>query len=145
MAFADVSDGKAVITESKTGKLRIMQLPPQVVSAVRGHVLAHNLDPTDPLFFGRDRKVPVTRQHAHRVFREVGFQLGLDGIGTHSMRKTYAWNILLATKSFEVVRDTLRHAYMSTTFLYLIDGLTSILPQLGRQGIPLATIVTASN
>lgn len=145
MTPMDVANGRAVIIESKTGKFRAMKLPPRVTEAVHVHILTNELDPMDPLFFGRDRAASVTRQHAHRVFREIGLQLGLDAIGTHSMRKTFAWNVLLATKSFSVVQDALNHAYLSTTFLYLIDGLTAALPKPGRLGIPPSSIIAVAS
>jgi len=133
----DVKTGVLNITEAKTGKKRAMKLPPRVVDAILAHIDASDLDDHGHfLFYGREKTAAITRQHAHRVFKAVGAELGLDAIGTHSMRKTYAYNVLLATKSFPDVQKSLNHEYLSTTIFYLIDGLTELLPSPGRNGIP---------
>jgi len=133
------------IIEAKTGKTRIVRLPKRVAGEMCKHVRDNTLDDLGHfLFFGRDRSTPITRQHAHRVFRSVGLSLGLDAIGTHSMRKTYAYNVLVATKSFQHVQFSLNHTYLSTTILYLIDGLTALLPKPGRLGIPPVSVVATS-
>ena len=132
------------VLEAKTGKLRTMMLPECVQRAICHHIAHQNLTDSDAfLFQGRTKGKALSRQYAHRVFKEVGAGLGLADIGTHSMRKTYAYNVLLATRSFEQVQQTLNHAYISTTFLYLIDGLTALLPKSPQFGIPPASIVAS--
>ena len=137
MRHTDVLNERVSLRESKTGKWRCMELPPKVYKLVQEHIRDQGLDDLDHfLFFGKSKATPISRQHAHRVLKSVGAELGLANIGTHSMRKTYAYNVLLATRSFAHVKDALNHAYMSTTFLYLVDGLTAMLPRPGRSGIP---------
>jgi integrase len=129
------------VVETKTGKTRIVKLPPKVLAKMQTYRDSHGLQPGDFLFYGKECVSPITRQHAHRVMRAVGKELGLESIGTHSMRKTYAYNVLLRTKSFDIVKVSLNHMYLSTTIMYLIDGLTALLPKTVRGGITPAQVV----
>jgi len=144
LRVSDTFSGTLHVVETKTGKLRIMRLPKRVYEAINDQIQRLGLERGDYLFFGKTRDAPITRQHAHRVMRSVGLTLGLESIGTHSMRKTYAYNVLLATKSFDRVKMSLNHAYLSTTILYLIDGLTALLPKSGRLGIPPSSVVATA-
>jgi len=135
-----IDSGLVVARESKTGKIRRVELPKSIYEAVNDHTGHYRLTGDAFLFCGRDPLKPISRQHAHRVFKKVGLNLGLADIGTHSMRKTFAYNVLVATRSFEFVKESLNHSYLSTTFLYLIDGLTAMLPKPNRYGIPPATV-----
>ena len=137
----NVREGILQITESKTGKHRATKLSPKVMTAISKHIKSHGLQPGDFLFFGRDRSRPITRQYAHRIMRLAGEQLGLTGIGTHSMRKTYAYNVLLQSRDLRGVQSLLGHTYMSTTLLYLVDGLLAHLPASRGKYIPPATVV----
>lgn len=140
-----IISGTLRLVEGKTGKIRRMNLPSCVYGAVNDQISHFKLEPGALLFFStKDRGRPISRQHVHRVFKETAEKLGMTGIGTHSMRKTYAYNVLLATKSFQHVQITLNHTYLSTTFLYLIDGLAAILPKPDRKGIPPASIVATA-
>jgi len=132
----EVFSGSLRVVEGKTGKMRHMRFPESVREAVNVQIEHVGLRGEEYLFYGRERGKPITRQYAYRVFKAVGEEMGLTGLGTHSMRKTYAYNVLLASKNFEHVKESLNHAYLSTTFLYLIDGLTALLPKAGKLGIP---------
>jgi integrase len=110
------------VRETKTGKIRQVAIPKTIWRAIRGKIRLSGIKPEEQIFAG------VTRQRAHKLFKTAGEAIGLNQIGTHSMRKTYAWNKLIQTRSFEAVQTDLNHKYMSTTFSYLADGLLSILP-----------------
>jgi integrase len=65
---------------------------------------------------------PMTRQTAHRHIVNVSERLGLKGIGCHSMRKIFAWNVYRRNYDINEVKKELNHKYLSTTILYLLDG-----------------------
>jgi integrase len=66
---------------------------------------------------------PTTRQTVHKYIRLSALKIDENDIGTHSMRKTYAYNVLYITRSLDSVKRALNHKYISTTILYLIDGM----------------------
>lgn len=127
------------VTEIKTGKPRIMVLPPHITRAIKRYVSARPISEADYLFAARSRAKPITRQHAHGAIKSVGNAIGLTNLGTHSMRKTYAYNLLRRSRSVAIVQDALNHAYKSTTYDYVADGLLSHLPKPTKACTPIAT------
>jgi len=81
LRFEDVGR-EFVVTEGKTGKKKRVVLPKEGWQFVQLYAESKNLATGDRLF-------PTTRQTVLRYFKRVANDLGLDGIGTHTMRKTY--------------------------------------------------------
>jgi integrase len=90
------------VAEQKTGKVRYITLPIYPFSG---------------------KAFTLSRQSVNYHIREVAKKLGLMRIGTHSMRKTYAYNVYILYRSVKEVQMRLNHRDLSTTALYLIDGL----------------------
>ncbi|MEN8221419.1 MAG: tyrosine-type recombinase/integrase [Pseudomonadota bacterium] len=83
-----------------------------------------------PLFGGvkgRGRKA-ITRQTAWNILKSLSLKaLGTtDGIGTHSMRKSFATHMYLATRDVYRVKAYLGHSFIETTELYIKDGLAML-------------------
>jgi len=98
--------------ESKTGKYKEVRL---------GHhweMLAVYLDGMNP----EDRAFPTTRQTAHKYFKMAAKDLDIPSIGTHSMRKTYAYNVFRSSGCLKTTQKSLNHKYMSVTISYLVGG-----------------------
>jgi integrase len=70
------------VTESKTGKTKRINLCGHGWELLRLYIELHEKRPQDRLF-------DTTRQTVHRYFKRAAAELGLEEIGTHSMRKTY--------------------------------------------------------
>jgi len=136
---SDGLEGSLRIVEGKTGKIRCVRMDKGVYEAVRGQIRDMGLRSEDYLFgSSRERGKPISRQHAHRMIKAVGDELGCEGLGTHSMRKTYAYNALLETRNLGYVRRVMNHEYLSTTLFYVMDGLMVSLPKAGRMGVPVS-------
>jgi len=103
------------VKESKTGKTKIIHLPFEGWKFIETYILVNEIPPDGRLF-------PTTRQTAHRYFKRAAKELGLENVGTHSMRKTYAWNVFRVTNCLKTTRDALNHKYLTTTMLYLVGG-----------------------
>jgi len=60
-----------------------------------------------------------------RVFALCGASAGLVGVGSHSMRKTYAKDFIERTGDLralqEALQEALQHKFISTTIGYLLD------------------------
>jgi integrase len=116
----DVLLGVPMITEAKTGKLRIVVLSKDVYEDIKLYVKQHDLRTDDKLF-------NCSRQTVYRHFVKAAKSLGLEDFTPHGMRKTYAWNVYRITGSLHSVKDALNHKYLSVTILYLMGGLDTML------------------
>jgi integrase len=118
----DVSGGKLVVQEQKTAKTKTMKLSASLMRDISAHVRRYALRDDHFLVFSRDhlRYRPVTRQQAWRVVKAVSRLVGFDGIGTHSMRKTFARDRFFSSGGdMEAVRRSLAHDHIVTTLGYL--------------------------
>jgi integrase len=106
------------VVEAKTGKSRRVRLTDDGWKLVGAYI--EKLESADGRLFD------TTRQTVYRNFIKAASKLGFEGIGTHSMRKTYGWNVWRLTGDIEVVRRALNHKYISTTVAYLVDGFRHI-------------------
>ena len=139
LRVSDARTDTIAITEAKTGKLRVVLLPQHITNTIKRYVKARPIGEDDYLFASQLGGKPITRQYAHGAIKEVGVSIGLDNLGTHSMRKTYAYNLLRGSRSVATVQEALNHAYMSTTYDYVADGLMAHLPKPAKDSIPVAT------
>lgn len=71
-----------VVTESKTKKRKLIRLCDMGWSYLENYIFFEDLKPDDLLF-------KTTRQTVHKYFSVLGQDLGLESIGTHSMRYSY--------------------------------------------------------
>ena len=113
------------LTESKTGKQKQFiisdELYRMILSLQReGPFLTNKSNTKNGNTF---KLFPTTRQTVHKYIRLSALKINENDIGTHSMRKTYAYNVLCITRSLDSVKRALNHKYISTTILYLIDGM----------------------
>ena len=123
---------KMQVLEAKTGKIKQIDLPVELVHLLGDYVASRELTPSDRLF-------PVSRQAVLSHFKRAGKRIGLPDVGTHTMRITYAWNVFCLTECVFATQRALQHKYVSTTVGYLIGGVTWALEGLygGKfKGIP---------
>lgn len=113
-----------VVKEKKTGKKRIVVLTEDVRDLVENHCKRYRLTGREYLIFSRDyeRDKHLSRVQAYRVMRSVGSDLGMEGIGTHCMRKTFAQRKYEATGDIVALQRELNHKYVGTTIMYLANG-----------------------
>lgn len=80
-----------------------------------------------PLFNGRKNsgKKAITRQHAWRIITDLSEKVfgTSEGIGTHSLRKSFATHMYFITKDYRRVSKYLGHAFVITTERYIEDDL----------------------
>lgn len=106
---------------TKTDKRREAYIVPALCRTLDSWVAR----PTVGLMFpGRATKtrpvpVPITRQAADKVLREVCDCLGIDGASTHSFRRSFATNLARAGKSLAEIKRLLGHADVDTTKVYV--------------------------
>jgi integrase len=105
------------VREQKTGKSKRFLLSPVLVAMLHDYQMRLGASPDRRLF-------PVSRQTVHKHFKAASAEIGLTDIGPHSMRKSYAWNVLTLTHSFNCVKIALNHKFLSTTMFYITEGVS---------------------
>jgi integrase len=106
------------VYESKTGKYKTIKLCDngwRLLDAYCKIVYAEGRGYHEPLFL-------TTRQNVLNHFKAAAKRLNLKNIGTHTMRKSYAWNVFRASQCIHTTRRALNHKYISTTLVYLMGG-----------------------
>lgn len=110
------------ITEQKTGKIKDIKISSKLKNAINEFISINNIQPSDYLFKGRKNTgKPITRQHVSRIIKDVTKKLNiLDNISSHSMRKTFAYNLYILSKNnIALVMQALNHSKESITLKYL--------------------------
>lgn len=122
------------VCEKKTGKHRLVTLDAVTGALVRSHVALFDLRDTDYMIFSRQTQKdrPLSRQQAWRIMRRVE-----AGLGTHSLRKTFAKAFYERTGDVEALQKALNHKYIDTTYGYLLpkDTLRGVLDALLKRGV----------
>lgn len=61
----------------------------------------------------------ISRQYAHKVMKEAAMYFGLDKIGTHSLRKTFAYHYYKQYDDLKGLQVLLNHSDISETKRYI--------------------------
>lgn len=104
------------ITEQKTGKHRNFTVPEELFKVLQDYAIDNGIKRTEPLFSIKERGV-------QKQLAIVAEYLGLEGISTHSFRKTFAHRVYEKSEyNAELVRQLLQHTSVVTTQRYLGIG-----------------------
>ena len=111
------------VHESKTKKVKAICHSDEMLAFFEKYIARHRLEKTDAFIYSSrtNKKKAVSRVQAYRVFKAVAETEGMQDIGTHSMRKTFASTALKATGSFKSVQRLLSHEDIDTTIRYFVD------------------------
>jgi site-specific recombinase XerD len=81
------------------------------------------MDPESPLFLSRENQngsQAITRQRAHQLLAKTGRVVGLNNIGTHSLRKTFGYHIFKRSGgNLALVQKLLNHSSSGDTVRYI--------------------------
>lgn len=122
ITYDDALQGRVVIKESKTGKVRSIKLNEKAAAIVQKR---REANPSHRFLFevssNRAKDKPVSRVAVATAFKAVGDELGIS-LGTHSMRKTRGWLMHSSGVSIEKICKVLNHSSPAVTMAYI--GLT---------------------
>lgn len=111
------------IVEAKTGKTRrfpINKAAREVLAPLLARSATDDGGLERPLFPSRKGGGPITRKHAHRILSQAGRAVGLAGIGTHSLRKTFGYHVYQRTGgNLALVQKLLNHRSSGDTLRYI--------------------------
>ena len=124
MQHGAIKDSLTVTRANMKGKRasRTIPLHDEAKEAIASLIESRKLELTDYLFQSRQgENSPLKRWQANNIMKNAVNSLGLQGkISTHSMRKTLANRVYLASgKDIIATRDALGHANSSSTSHYL--------------------------
>jgi len=120
LAVADIDSRRmAILVErGKGNKQRLVPLSAQLLAELRRWWKTHR----DPvlLFPGRDRSRPLEVSTVQRACQKAAARAGLkSGISPHTLRHTFATELLEAGVDLPSIQKILGHSSLSTTSIYL--------------------------
>lgn len=106
------------IREQKTSKFRRVYLHPDLKKALRDFIV--DKEPHEFLFKSREGgNRPISRAMAYKVLNDAAREVGLDSIGTHSMRKTFGYWVYKETKDVAGLQKLFNHSNPEETLRYI--------------------------
>lgn len=109
-----------IIVEQKTRKNKRFLINDKLQNEVSSYIKRNNL--TDDMYLIQSRKGdnrPVSRVQAYRVLNQAAAVLGLDEIGTHTMRKTFGYWHYKRNKDVAILQEIFNHSSPSITLRYI--------------------------
>jgi integrase len=127
LKYKDVIDEKKKVLshvklkESKTDKNNKVAITKGVAKAITNFVENNykgNLE--EYLFVGKKNpNKPIRRETAWRIISSAAEEVGLKNIGTHTLRKTFAYHQYKAGTDIAILMDMLNHSSETITLKYI--------------------------
>lgn len=111
----DFKDGHIEIREQKTGKVNRLKVSDSVWRQIKEYIDAY---PKEWMFTSR-KGGHISTHQAWVIISAAGKKLGLEHIGTHSMRKTFGYHAWKQGKNITLIQDALNHSSQRITMKYL--------------------------
>lgn len=110
---------RIIVREQKTGKTKNFPIGSTTAKAIKEYY--NGQAPTGAyLFASRKGEGPITRQQAYRVLNSAAREVGIkDKIGTHTLRKTFAYIAFSRGVDITRIQKLLNHSAPSVTLAYI--------------------------
>jgi integrase len=111
----------AEVQEQKTKKKKYFPLNQSVKDTLASYLKTRQREDFDePLFPSKRKGVALSRWRARRILYAAGQAVGLSRIGTHSLRKTFAYHVYRRTGgNLGLVQKLLNHTSSADTLRYI--------------------------
>jgi len=114
----DVKGTHIRITEKKTGKPRRSKIPASLKTILDDYI--QNRNDEEYLFQSRKgNNQPIKRIQAYKILNRAAASIGMDEIGTHTMRKTFGYHLYKKTKDVAMLQKHFNHHSPSVTLRYI--------------------------
>jgi len=114
----DVKKEYLNIREKKTSKVRRIYLHRDLKNALKDYIA--DKEPHEYLIKSREGlNKPITRARAYDILNEAAKKVGLDSIGTHSLRKTFGYWVYKDTKDVAALQKLFNHSSPEETLRYI--------------------------
>lgn len=107
--------------EVKTGKTKSLPISKNLEDCLNNFIKDFPAwQPADPIFFSRKGEKPMQRQQAYRILNAAAHAVGItDPIGTHTLRKSFAYHLYKDTGNIALVQQILNHRSSEDTLRYI--------------------------
>lgn len=114
----DVRDRSHItLTEQKTGKVRRIKIN-GISDDLNDYI--QGMNDNDYLFRSqKGENSPISRVQAYRILNKAADALGIEEIGTHTMRKTFGYHFYQKTKDVALLQELFQHSAPSVTLRYI--------------------------
>ena len=115
----DLDRGQVHVRQSKNKKDRYITMSTHAIRGVKKHLTLN--DPKDYLFESPVRKgMPISKTRIRTLLKEAVEKAGIKkDVCVHTLRHTYATHQLEAGQNIMVLKESLGHADIRTTLIYL--------------------------
>lgn len=114
----DVRDKTYItIKEKKTDKTKRFRINYELMQEIEKYI--QNMDDEDYLFKSKRSNKPIQRVQAYKIINSVAKKIGLDDIGTHTLRKTFGYWAYKKTKDVAMLQEIFNHSAPSITLRYI--------------------------
>lgn len=114
----DIQTDYLNIREKKTSKFRRVYLNPTLKKALREYIA--DKEPHEYLIKSREGgNKPISRAMAYKILKDAAKEVGLDSIGTHSLRKTFGYFVYKDTKDVAALQKLFNHSNPEETLRYI--------------------------
>ncbi|MDQ0808039.1 site-specific integrase [Priestia megaterium] len=107
------------VKEQKTGNKKKITINPSLRDAIEDYIDLMELESNDWLFPSRKGDKHITRVQAYRILNDAAKHVGLEEIGTHSLRKTFGYHYYQKTKDVAMLQEIFGHSAPSITLRYI--------------------------
>lgn len=121
LRVSDVIDTDHItIKEKKTNKTKRFLLNNQMQKEIMSYIESNNLRPTNYLVYNRNNlNQPISRIQAYRILNDTADSIGLDEVGTHTLRKTFGYWHYQQYKDVAILQSLFNHSSPSITLRYI--------------------------
>lgn len=119
LKVSDVKNKQHIsIIEKKTGKAKRFLINATLKIEIDKYI--ESMEDNEYLFQSRKgNNKAITRIQAYRVLEAVADKLGLEEIGTHTLRKTFGYWHYKQHKDVAILQDIFNHSHPSITLQYI--------------------------
>ena len=116
--YLDLFESKTI--KRRNRKLKQIKLNSIIRPELISYVEYYGLESNDWIFFSlRDPSRPLDRVRAWSILKDASMRAGIAKFGTHSIRKTLAYNVYNETKDLALVMRLLNHNDPDHTLRYI--------------------------
>jgi integrase len=105
------------LKEGKTDKFKRFRINASLQQEVNEYT--DGMDDGDYLFPSRKGDKPISRVQAYRILNNVASKVGLEEIGTHTLRKTFGYHFYKKTHDVAMLQEIFNHSAPSVTKRYI--------------------------
>lgn len=106
-----------VLVEQKTGKEKRFKINGALREAIDEYT--KGMGDENYLFPSRKGDKPITRVQAYRILNDAAKRVGLDEIGTHTLRKTFGYHHYKQFQDVAMLQKIFNHSAPSVTLRYI--------------------------